>query len=86
MAVSQQELRNDLLQILSRLAGIDPAQVRDEQRLREDLGIDSLQSMELLSRICDRYGVDIEIEDVVDIQTVGDILAHIEKLIQAVPA
>lgn len=76
---SKDEIRNDLLEILSNLVDVDTSQVKDSDRLREDLGLDSLQSMELLSRICDLYELDIEIEDVMDVQTVGDVIKELEN-------
>ncbi len=76
---SNDEIRHDLLEILSNLVDVDTSQVKDSDRLREDLGLDSLQSMELLSRICDLYELDIDIEDVMDVQTVGDVIKELEK-------
>ncbi len=76
---NKDEIRHDLLEILSNLVDVDTSQVKDSDRLREDLGLDSLQSMELLSRICDLYELDIEVEDVMDVQTVGDVIKELEK-------
>ena len=76
---SNDEIRHDLLEILSNLVDVDTSQVKDSDRLREDLGLDSLQSMELLSRICDLYELDIEVEDVMDVQTVGDVIKELEN-------
>ena len=79
--ISPEQIRTDLLQILSKLADINPSQIQDSDRLREDLGLDSLQSMELLSRISDKYALDIEIEDVMDLQTLGEVVTELAKLI-----
>jgi acyl carrier protein len=79
--ISPERIRTDLLQILSKLADINPSQIQDSDRLREDLGLDSLQSMELLSRISDTYALDIEIEDVMDLQTLGEVVRELAKLI-----
>jgi Acyl carrier protein len=79
--ITPKQIRNDLLQILSKLADINPSQIKDSDRLREDLGLDSLQSMELLSRISDKYVLDIEIEDVMDLQTVGEVVNELATLV-----
>ena len=81
--ISPEQIRTDLLQILSKLADINPSHIQDSDRLREDLGLDSLQSMELLSRISDKYALDIEIEDVMDLQTLGEVVTELAKLIGA---
>lgn len=48
-------------------------------RLREDLALDSVASLELLSLIDDELGLCLELEDVVGIDTVGEILALAEN-------
>jgi len=47
-------------------------------RLREDLALDSVASLELLSLIDDELGLCLEMEDVIGIETVGGILALAE--------
>lgn len=78
-SVSADQIRADLLEILSQLAGVESSRIQDSDRLREDLGLDSLQSMELLSRVSDRYELDLEVEDVMDVQTVGDVVRELHK-------
>jgi acyl carrier protein len=79
--ISPEQIRTDLLQILSKLADLNPSQIKDSDRLREDLGLDSLQSMELLSRISDKYELNIEIEDVMDLQTVAEVVNELATLV-----
>lgn len=81
--LSDDKIRTDLLQILAKLADLDTSSVKDQDRLREDLGLDSLQSMELLSRISDLYELDIEVEDVMDVQTVGDVVRELGRFVRA---
>lgn len=52
-------------------------------RLREDLGLDSVASLELLSMIDDELGLCLEMEDVIGIETVGGILALAENHAQS---
>ena len=81
--ISDDKIRTDLLEILAKLADLDTGGVKDQDRLREDLGLDSLQSMELLSRISDLYELDIEVEDVMDVQTVGDVVRELGQFMRA---
>ncbi len=81
--ITQQQLRTDLLEVLSKLAGLETDKISDDDRLREDLGLDSLQSMELLSRISDQYELDLEVEDVMDVETVGDVVKQLFSFIQS---
>ena len=52
-----------------------------DAKIVEDLGADSLDVVELLSRLEDEYGVVIPDEDVENLVTVADVAAQLEKLI-----
>ncbi len=50
---------------------VDPAQVTDDTRFKEDLEADSLDLVELVMELEDRYGIRIPDEDAARILTVG---------------
>lgn len=77
-----EKLQQDIVEVLSILIGLDPGEIKVQDRLREDLGLDSLQSMELLSRICEKYDLDVEMEDVMEVETVGDVVARLGEIMQ----
>ena len=54
--------------------------VTPDAKIVEDLGADSLDVVELLSRLEDEYGITIPDDDVEGLVTVGDVAAEIEKL------
>jgi acyl carrier protein len=81
--ITEEQIRTDLLDILSKLAGLEADQIKSDDRLREDLGLDSLQSMELLSRISDKYELDLEVEDVMDVETVGDVVKQLAEFLRS---
>ncbi|RME27121.1 MAG: acyl carrier protein [Deltaproteobacteria bacterium] len=81
MSGKREQLASDVIEILATLTGLDPDEIDQSHNLREDLGLDSLQSMELLSRICDRYSIDVELEEVADLETVGAIIEKLESLL-----
>ena len=54
--------------------------VSADAKIVEDLGADSLDVVELLSRLEDELGITIPDEDVENLVTVGDVAAEIEKL------
>ena len=80
--ITKEQLRTDLVRIIGVLTNLKPTDVKDSQRLREDLGLDSLQSMELLFRISDKFMLDLEMEDVMDLQTVGQVVSRLFLFIQ----
>jgi acyl carrier protein len=51
--------------------GIEPDQIREESRFKEDLEADSLDLYTLVQELEDTYGVHISDEQAVEIKTVG---------------
>lgn len=65
--------------LIAEILEIDPGSVRGSDRLREDLGMDSLGSLELLSSLSQELRVDLEAEAAMDIQTVDEAVAFIAR-------
>jgi len=78
---NDQAKRRDL--IISLVAEIleldDPTSIKPTDRLREDLGMDSLGSLELLSTISEELKLDLEMEDAMGISTIEDACAFVEQ-------
>ena len=56
--------------------------VTPDAKIVDDLGADSLDVVELLSRLEDEYGIMIPDDEVENLVTVGDVAAEIEKLVK----
>lgn len=72
------EVYQELRILLAALAGLKPRQVTLKSRIREDLGLDSLQSFELFGRLSEKYAPDAKIEDFANAVTVGDVIKRLE--------
>jgi len=64
---------------------IDPATVMADSSLREGLGADSLDAVEILMAIEDRLRITIPDDEAQKFKTVGDIVAFVERATQAKP-
>ena len=68
-----------------RLAKIEPKfdieSITPNSSLKDDLDLDSLDVIELLMILEEDFGLEINLEDLVDITTVGDACDIIEELI-----
>ncbi len=64
--------------ILAEYKGIDEAIIQPETSM-ESLGIDSLDTVELVMNLEDEFDVEIEVDE--DIKTVGDLVKIIEGLL-----
>jgi acyl carrier protein len=60
--------------IVAELTSSQPGQIKGGDRLREDLGLDSMQSMELLSRVSEEFEVDPDMEKVMKVNTVDEVV------------
>ncbi len=61
---------------------VDPEEVTDEASFVEDLGADSLDTVELIMAFEDEFGVEISDEDAEKILTVGEAVAYMTKLME----
>jgi acyl carrier protein len=61
---------------------VDVEEVTDEASFVDDLGADSLDTVELIMEFEDEFGVEISDEDAEKISTVGEAVAYLEKLVE----
>jgi acyl carrier protein len=57
----------------------DVSAIQNKDDLRNDLGLDSLDMIELLFKIEEVFELEIPNEDLVKIATVGDVIAYVER-------
>lgn len=57
----------------------DPASLHPDDSLRDDLGLDSLMTIELLYELESAFDLQIPDEDFMGLVTIGDVVAYIEK-------
>jgi acyl carrier protein len=67
------------VRILAEIAETKTQSIRGAQRLREDLGLDSIQSLELLSTISEALKIDLDVEEAMTIRTVDDARAFVTR-------
>jgi len=60
---------------------VDPEEVNPDSSFVEDLGADSLDTVELIMEFEDEFGVEIPDEDAEKISTVGEAIAYLENLL-----
>ncbi len=79
----ERETREIALMVLAEIAEVERSSLRGDDRLREDLGMDSLSSLELLSTLGEKLDLDLEVEEAMDIRTVDDACAFVERQCRA---
>jgi len=77
---SKEEIHARLKEVLVELFEIDPAKVTPEAHLYQDLGIDSIDAIDLLLRLKELTGKKIQPETFKHVRTVADVTEAIHAL------
>ena len=75
MASVEQKVKDIIVEQL----GVDPEQVTPEASFVDDLGADSLDTVELVMALEEEFNLEIPDEEAEKIATVGDAITYIEK-------
>ena len=59
--------------------GVKPEQVTPEAKFIEDLGADSLDTVELVMALEEEFGIEVPDDQAEKLQSVGDVIKHIEE-------
>ena len=62
--------------------GVSPDEVKKEASFIDDLGADSLDTVELIMAFEEEFGIEIPDEDAEKMNTVGDAIDYLEKNVQ----
>ncbi|MBR3980711.1 MAG: acyl carrier protein [Bacteroidales bacterium] len=73
------EIESKVKAIIVDKLGVDAAEVTNEANFTNDLGADSLDTVELIMEFEKEFGISIPDEQADTISTVGDAIAFIEK-------
>lgn len=66
-------------QIVTEQLGVNPEQVTPEAKFIDDLGADSLDTVELIMALEEEFNTEIDDADAEKLQTVADVIKHIES-------
>lgn len=70
----------ELKELICQYVDVDPAAIREESRFIEDLGFNSYDFMSMVGEIEEKFDVEVEEREVVNVKTVKDAVEYIQSL------
>lgn len=68
-----------IVEIINEQLNIDDVDINEDTNFKEDLGVDSLDLLELVMAFEEEYDIELDPEELEGITTVGDIMEYIKK-------
>jgi len=82
--IDRTTIRNTVIELLESDLGQTFEKLEDGQKLREELGLDSVDVVSVVSQIERRFRVRLSTEELQTLSTVGDVLNLLETKVNAV--
>ncbi len=77
--MAEKSVEDRVKEIIVEQLGVNQEQVKPEAKFIEDLGADSLDTVELVMAFEEEFGAEIPDEDAEKLQSVGDVIKYIEE-------
>ena len=72
----------ELKEIICQYVEVEEDKITEDSRFMEDLGFNSFDFMSLVGEVEERYDIEVEERDVVQIKTIKDAMDYISSLIE----
>ena len=83
--MATQDVANGLKEIMAARLGLPVEQLVPEARLVEDLGLDSLDAVELAISVERKFDIEVPEEELTKLKTVADMVALVESRLPQAP-
>lgn len=80
--MKREEVARRLINVMARELGKKPDQIKNEHHFAHDLGADSLKSIELVAAFEEEFDIEVNEEDALKVQTVGEAVDFFDKLLK----
>ncbi len=71
-----------IIKVTSETLKVDPGRITDDQRFVEDLGAESIQSVELVAAFEEEFDIEMDEEAALEVKTVGKAISFITKMLE----
>jgi acyl carrier protein len=77
-----QDVAERVKAVTARMLKVDPGRIRQESHFVRDLGAESIQSIELVAAFEEEFDIEMDQDEALAVQTIGDAVDYIRKVIQ----
>ena len=65
------EVQERVIKVVAETLNLEPAQITPDSKFVEDLGAESMQSVELIAAFEEEFDIEMDEEEALDVKTVG---------------
>lgn len=80
--MEKNEIEKKVKEVVSRILGVDEKSITPESRFVEDLGAESVQSLELVAAFEEAFNIEMEEDAALEVKTVGKAVEFISKYLK----
>ena len=78
----KQELLAKIIPVFEKILEIDKDKIKPESKIIEDLGADSLETLELVMALEEEFNIEIPDEDAEKMKTIDDVIIYLDKKLE----
>ncbi|MBN2545481.1 MAG: acyl carrier protein [Spirochaetes bacterium] len=75
-------IKKEVIDIISTVTRIDKEKIKDNSSLRDDLFVDSLQAVQIVNLIQDKYNIKIDEIEIFNVDNLTDIVAIVNEYLE----
>ena len=79
--MTRQEILDDVIEAISNQVYVDGDELSEKTTLHEDLAMDSLDDVEVVMELEDKYNIDVSDDDASKCVTIGDVIDLIDRMV-----
>ena len=83
--LTKDEIAAEIIRLIGEQIGTHARKITAEAKFHDDLGFDSIDDVEMVMEVEDRFGLDISDEEAEKIKTVGQAAAFVHARLGATP-
>lgn len=77
------DIAERIIKVTAQTLKVDPACIKEEMRFVEDLGAESIQSVELVAAFEEEFDIEMDEEAALDVKTVGKAISFITDIVES---